>query len=579
MDPLGSLLTTRPNQMGWEFTIEPYLSWQFGFIDIPDSQFGNCSGSTWTLTQSDGPEPLVSLFPLHHVITVYNDMFDHMNGIMRALAKKKTQWKEDLYFAVKFEHQMLSKYYAEVTLTTCLLLISAHILDPFQELQLFRKWDKGMDNNDEDETSYTTHNQEAFLKYMENEYCARHWLLSFLKLESVRHSNLFSRIMASRLGQTSHAPYDFSSDDEEYLMPENMAETTPGRSHCAASLITATRLYLNSLPELPHKWGQVNPNHNDYLSDAMESSSTFWIQDITDWWHQQKQMHLQYANLSSVARDILSPIPHGICREASYSIGRDVISWMHSKTTGEALCEKQLVRQFTQANNGILAGDDLAMDTRNAENDLEMKREAEERKLHRMAKVHNVLEKWQGSQNQRATRKESHPQNNQMTAVGHIPDTEEIVKQSWSYFRHDGAAAFKLLERSRLPPALSAKYFPGGWTQVLNVRRISRIHRHPVESDEDSTPDSISDSENWLNRNGDFDNPTDTEDDWDADTELDIDLQNGVDDPEGPELWDLSAAKNVPGLIRSTQRSKKIAGTALMIVSTMETRRNKGNKK
>jgi len=38
---------------------------------------------------------------LHHVITVYNDMFDHMDDVMRALAKKKTQWKEDLFFAVK----------------------------------------------------------------------------------------------------------------------------------------------------------------------------------------------------------------------------------------------------------------------------------------------------------------------------------------------------------------------------------------------------------------------------------------------------------------------------------------------
>jgi len=38
---------------------------------------------------------------LHHIITVYNNMFDHMDGVMRALAKKKTQWKEDLFFAVK----------------------------------------------------------------------------------------------------------------------------------------------------------------------------------------------------------------------------------------------------------------------------------------------------------------------------------------------------------------------------------------------------------------------------------------------------------------------------------------------
>jgi len=26
---------------------------------------------------------------LHHVITVYNDIFDHMDGVMRALAKKE----------------------------------------------------------------------------------------------------------------------------------------------------------------------------------------------------------------------------------------------------------------------------------------------------------------------------------------------------------------------------------------------------------------------------------------------------------------------------------------------------------
>jgi hypothetical protein len=38
---------------------------------------------------------------VHHVTTVYHDMFDHMDGVMRALAKKKTQWKEDLFFAVK----------------------------------------------------------------------------------------------------------------------------------------------------------------------------------------------------------------------------------------------------------------------------------------------------------------------------------------------------------------------------------------------------------------------------------------------------------------------------------------------
>jgi len=46
---------------------------------------------------------------LHHVMTVYNDMFDHMDAVMRAWAKKKTQWKDDFFFAVKLARQKLSK--------------------------------------------------------------------------------------------------------------------------------------------------------------------------------------------------------------------------------------------------------------------------------------------------------------------------------------------------------------------------------------------------------------------------------------------------------------------------------------
>ena len=33
--------------------------------------------------------------PLPHVLTVYNDKFDHMDGVLQALAKKETRWKED----------------------------------------------------------------------------------------------------------------------------------------------------------------------------------------------------------------------------------------------------------------------------------------------------------------------------------------------------------------------------------------------------------------------------------------------------------------------------------------------------
>jgi len=153
---------------------------------------------------------------LHHFITVYNDMFDHMDGILQALAKKKTQWKEDLYFAAKFARQKLSKYYAEVTPTTDMLLISAHLFNPFRKLRSFRKWDKGMDINPEDETSYTTQYQEAFLKYVDNEYCTKLRRLSVTQHEKLLSNDFIHSAMPSQSGQSSFDLYDWSSGDEEY---------------------------------------------------------------------------------------------------------------------------------------------------------------------------------------------------------------------------------------------------------------------------------------------------------------------------------------------------------------------------
>ena len=64
------------------------------------------------------------------------------------------------------------------------------------------------------------------------------------------------------------------------------------------------------------------------------------------------------------------------------------------------------------------------MDT---ENDFELNKVVEGRKLHRMAKVDDFLEKLQGSHNLCDTQKESHARNKQMTPVGYISDTEEII--------------------------------------------------------------------------------------------------------------------------------------------------------
>jgi hypothetical protein len=70
---------------------------------------------------------------------------------------------------------------------------------------------------------------------------------------------------------------------------------------------------------------------------------------------------------------------------------------MQSKSTGGTLHEKVILKQFTQTNNGNFAGTGPKLDNTNTINDSEMKNEAEERKLHKMGNVHDLLEIWQGS--------------------------------------------------------------------------------------------------------------------------------------------------------------------------------------
>jgi len=262
---------------------------------------------------------------MHHVIAVYNNIFNSIDGIMGSLPMKKTQWEEDLFFAVMLPSKKLFKYYAEVTPMTSMLLVAAHYLDHFRKLRLLKKGDKGMDINAEEEASYTTQYQEALHKYVQNEYCAKHRSVPIIKPESPPSSNLFPFATTSRPGLSSFDPYDLSSDDKKYLILDNVAETTPGWCNCAVHISIAARLYLNSPPEVTKNCGQNNPNLNDYRSDPMEISSTFCILDIAFCSREQEETHSQYADFSIVGRDIISIIPYGGGVEVSFSPGQDVI--------------------------------------------------------------------------------------------------------------------------------------------------------------------------------------------------------------------------------------------------------------
>ena len=143
-------------------------------------------------------------------------------------------------------------------------------------------------------------------------------------------SKLVPSATASGSSQSSFDPYNLSNDDEVYLAPNNVAETTPGRSDHAAQFLTTARLHLNLLPEAPKYRGQINRNLNDYHCDPMEINSTFWLPDTTDWCLREEEMHSKYADLGNVACDIFSIIPHGVGVEASIPLERDVIGWRQS---------------------------------------------------------------------------------------------------------------------------------------------------------------------------------------------------------------------------------------------------------
>jgi len=186
---------------------------------------------------------------------------------------------------------------------------------------------------------------------------------------------------------------------------------------------------------------------------------------------------------------------------------------------------------------------------------------------------------WQGSENLRATQKESRARNKQLTAVRYISNIEEIVNTSWLNIQHDGAAVSKLSESTPLPQAFSAKYIAGRQTQQFNGRPISIFDGHPAKSHQDSAPFSLWDCENWLDWNHDSDNPKQCKDDWEADNQSDIELDNGKEDLETPEQRDVNGAPNVPGFIQPIQRSKIMAAKVVVTDNAIETRRNMGNQK
>jgi hypothetical protein len=108
---------------------------------------------------------------------------------------------------------------------------------------------------------------------------------------------------------------------------------------------------------------------------------------------------------------------------------------------------------------------------------------------------------------------------------------------------------------------------------------MRRIDCYPAERFEDSAQETMSDTENWLNWNGQMVDSNKSKDYCDADNESDIELGVGIKPLESPEHRFETATANILRLNHPFQRSMNQAVHGLITVSAMETRWNKGNKR
>jgi hypothetical protein len=489
---------------------------------------------------------------------VYNDMFDHMEGVLRALQKKKTQWKRDLYVALQHGRTKLKKYYSKVTPESGVLLIVAHILDPFRKTRTFMRWDKAMGVDWNSEDSFTQQYRNAFLDYIDSTYCSNLNTAAVNKKENVNHDPFGPPVASTASGPGSLSdPLDLSSDDEMYYASQ--PAQTPGRLSHALRLSTAARRYLDEPFVRPHQAGQVNPRLDDHLADPLASTDAFWYPDVLLWWKEQLDLHTEYAILAQVARDVFSVMPHGVGVEASFSLGRDVIGWRQGKTSGTTLRDKVVVRQYARASSGVLAGSSTAPDIPE-EIDTALKQEKEDQKLHRMAKVHDFLEVWVASRKLRDGQKESRRQNPQMTAAGYISDTEEQEGADWSDFEDDGESALHA-SKSTTPTVLSADKLLDGEPKVLRVAQIRRIDRRAFESDTEGPETDAEDCLNWDEEEETLDDcVAELQDDDTANP--DEEMQSAMATEPHQELLAL-AAPAIPGFVRPQRASKRIASMAI----------------
>lgn len=137
----------------------------------------------------------------------------------------------------------------------------------------------------------------------------------------------------------------------------------------------------------------------------------------------------------------------------------------------------------------------------------------------------------------------------------------------------------EIVKNITIATSFTSKGPPCRANPIINFRQIKTVDFHPGRSDKNSATENISDTNNWLCWSADFNGPYASEDDWDADSDSNMELDNGCENVETTEHRHTSVAPSVTGLIQPNKLWNEQAVKVLMIVNTMEMRRHKEIKK
>ena len=383
---------------------------------------------------------------LHRVIVIYNHMFDHMDSVLKALSKKKIQWKRDIHRAVRCARTKLRKYYAKVTPETGLILILATMLDPFTKGQIFEGWDKEMGVGSGDQTSYSRQYSDAFLDYWEKQYVD-------IDMAKIGKAKDVERQPIPRTEKSIRRIYLLdSSDEEDDCQIQETIQCTPRTSSRKSHLMQQARQYLANVPvNIQSLQPEPLEVQDDLMSnDPEEITASFWYPDVGGWWLKQETSMGEYRDLAKMARDIFSVMPHGVGVESSFCLGRDVIGWRQCRTTGVTLQQKVVVRQWARNNGGLLPDEvKMSMDSMA---DPEEKAKEEDKKLDRLATIKDFLTFSNESKKKRSMQKKLKGKDTAVSGMGYISDLEEQNTAEWSDFDDDGDSAF-----ARLNPGLDKR--------------------------------------------------------------------------------------------------------------------------